>query len=205
MDWVDIISLSGVVLVVVGVILRTRKQRTLFILPGLLFLIAGFVLVDNWIGASFALVVLIWVLRRYYLSRKSIRLIKIIEVTHDDNYLQEFLEYYRKQLYNYFPIYQKSESDRVFFLIREMNVAGILIAKTNNKEMFVELDFIKPEYRDFEIGNYIYNQNTGYFKKMGISKILTKSYHKKHSKYLLRMGFVQEIINDQLFFIKKVD
>ena len=205
MNWVEFISLAGVILVVLGVILRTRKQRTLFILPGLLFLISGFVLVENWIGACFALIIWIWVIYKYYLSRKSIRLIKVVEVTHDDNYLQEFLDYYQKQLYNYFPIYQKSKSDRVFFLIREMNVAGILIAKISKDEMFVALDFIKPEYRDFEIGNYIYNQNTGYFKKLGISKILTKSYHKKHSKYLLRMGFVQEIINDQLFFIKKID
>nr|MBP8994109.1 hypothetical protein [Bacteroidales bacterium] len=63
-------------------------------------------------------------------------------------------------------------------------------------------DYTKPTYRNEVIGKYIYKQNTGYFKKLGIDKLLTKSYHKGHSKYLKKMGFEQKNLDNQSFFIK---
>lgn len=205
MELHEIIQLSGIAIVVIGIFMRTRVQRTLVTIPGLIALMVGFHLSPNMGGIIFSFVVLFYVVLQYYISRKKISRISIIEVTQDDNYLNEFLNYYSKDLYNFFPLYSKSSEDRIFFLIREMNVAGILIVKINGDEMLIELDFIKPEYRDFEIGNYIYNRNTGYFKKLGISTIIAKSYHKRHSKYLIRMGFKQTLIDEQLFFEKKID
>ncbi|HXK80697.1 MAG TPA: hypothetical protein PLO05_00890 [Bacteroidales bacterium] len=205
MELHEIIQLLSISIVVTGIFLRTRKQRTLVIILGLVGLMFGFYMLPNMGGIIFSFVILCYVIIKYYISRKKISQINIIEVTQDDNYLNKFLHYYKKELYNFFPLYEQSYNDRVFFLIREMNVAGILIVKINGSEMIIELDFIKPEYRDFEIGNYIYNRNTGYFKKLGVSKILAKSFHKKHSKYLIRMGFKQTLINEQLFFVKNID
>lgn len=205
MEYYDYIQLVGILILAIGLYLRTRLQRTLALLPGMLLISIGFGLNENWIGTLLIFVLIVYVLYTFFRSRKAIQNIKMIEVTCDDNYLHEFLVFYKKQLYYFFPLYKSSSKDRVFFLIREMNIAGIFIAKITGDEMLIELDFIKPEYRDFKIGNYIYNRNTGYFKKMGIRLIKTKSYNKTYSKYLLHMGFKQKLINDELFFVKSID
>jgi len=63
--------------------------------------------------------------------------------------------------------------------------AGIFIgSKYDDNTLQVELDFVIPEYRDFKIGNYIYESKKDYFLKKGYSKFISFSSNDKHIAYL---------------------
>lgn len=130
--------------------------------------------------------------------------IKLLEVEFDNAYIQEFINNYKRDIYSFFPFYQAEKGQRCFLMMLNADMAGILIAKINKNEMLIEVDYTKPDYRNEVIGKYIFKQNTGYFKKLGIDKLLTKSYHKGHSKYLKKMGFEQVNLDNQSFFVKNL-
>ncbi|HOK38600.1 MAG TPA: hypothetical protein PLC87_08030, partial [Bacteroidales bacterium] len=69
----------------------------------------------------------------------------------------------------------------------------------------IEVDYLKPGFRDYEIGEYMFKINPGYFKKLGVDRLITKSYHKNHTKYLKKMGFEETLIDGQMFFVKHID
>ncbi len=200
-----IIQIAGIALVATGLFIKARKKRFITVLTGLLISGLGFIPEMQYTAAVLCLLLAFFLVYNYLKNRRNYHTVRMLEVANDDLYLQEFLRYYEKPIYNYFPMYKQDELQKTCLLIKEMNVAGLLVLKQVDNEIHVELDFIKPEYRDFSIGNYIYRQNTGYFKRMGANIIKAKSYHYLHSKYLLKMGFIQSFIDGELYFVKKMD
>ncbi len=199
------IQLAGSLILAFGFFVKTRRNRLLIVLLGLLVSITGFAFDGIYMAIVLCLALLVYLITNFLKNMKHYSRISIIEVGYDDAYVKEFLQYYSKSLYLYFPIFEPDKEQKIHLLIKEMNVAGILVLKQKGDVMYVEIDFIKPEYRDFSIGNYIYNQNTGYFKKLGVNTLLAKSYHYLHSKYLLKMGFSQTLIEGELYFVKNID
>jgi hypothetical protein len=56
----------------------------------------------------------------------------------------------------------------------------------------IDLDFAVAEYRDFKIGQYIYEKHTEFFLSHGYNELVAISTTDEHSKYLEKMGFVKE-------------
>jgi hypothetical protein len=133
----------------------------------------------------------------YYLSRIYSKkdIFETIEIRGDNRYLLQFLEFHNKDIQTFFPGFSyKPELNTIsFFVLRNMHVAGIFLAHTDeNGALRVGLDYSVPEYRDYKNGKFIYQSLRKDFIKGGFSKIVAPGLTKKHAKYLMRFGFVEE-------------
>ncbi|MDD3687376.1 MAG: hypothetical protein PHE56_11480 [Bacteroidales bacterium] len=205
MEYWDIIGFAGVVLGLTGFFAHGKFQRRAFILVSILSLLIYSIARPIYPFTALMGAALIYYFYNIFKVTRSKMSIKLLEVEFDNSYIQEFIKNYKRDIYNYFPFYEPHKSHRCFLLMRDMNLAGILITSITGDIMTIEVDYTKPIYRDTEIGNYIYKQNPGYFKKLGVNKLLAKSFHKGHSKFLQKMGFEQTYFDNQLFFVKNLD
>ncbi len=205
MEYWDILGFAAVLVGLTGFFAFGKIQRRILFLVAIL----GFI-VYSIIRPIYPVAVLMFIVLGYYFygiykASKSKSSIKLLEVEFDNNYIVEFIKNYKRDIYNYFPFYEPHKSHKCFLLMRDMNLAGILITSINGDIMTIEVDYTKPMYRDTEIGSYIYKQNPGYFKKLGVNKLIAKSFHKGHSRFLRKMGFEQTYFDNQLFFVKNLD
>ena len=130
----------------------------------------------------------------YYLYRvySKKELFSTLEVRGDNKYLLRFLDFHHQEIQKFFPGFSyKSEKNSIsFFVLRNMNVAGIFLAHPEDSQTLkVGLDYVVPEYRDYKNGQYIYHRLGNSFVKEGFEKVIVESYCKKHSKYLKKLGF----------------
>ncbi|HNQ68088.1 MAG TPA: hypothetical protein PKN32_06910 [Bacteroidales bacterium] len=205
MDYKEILGFAGILLGIFALLAKGKTQRRVFY-----FLAITCLLVYSIIKPIYPFTILMIIAMGYYFysiykAKQSKVSINLLEVEYDNNYITEFIKNYKKDIYNFFPFYKPEKSHRCFLLMRDMNLAGIFIADIKDDVMTIEVDYTKPIYRDREIGNYIYKQNPGNFKKLGVSKLRAKSYHKGHSRFLLQMGFEQTYIDNQMYFVKNLD
>jgi len=146
----------------------------------------------------------------YFIQKLSLKTeyLKFLNIRPENLYLKEFIDFHSKELFHFFPNFKYSPKKYVecTFILRDMNVAGLFLAsKADEKTLLVELDFVTPAYRDFRIGKFIFNQHLDYFIKQGYTKIITPCYNRNHEKYLQKMGFVLEMINDKRMFVKNLN
>ncbi len=205
MGHIDIIGFIGVAASLLGFIATGKIQRRLIITLAIALLLTYSLLKPIYPFAVLMIMVLAFYIFQLIKLQKSKASIVLLEVEYDNNYIIEFIKNYKRDIYNYFPFYEPQKSHKCFLVMRDMNLAGILVGSIAENVLTIEVDYTKPMYRDKEIGNYIFKQNPGYFKKMGIKKIVAKSFHKGHSKFLIKMGFEQKNIDNQLFFVKDLD
>lgn len=205
MEQIDIIGFAGVATGLLGFWAYGKIQRRIIVLVSIALLLTYSLLKPIYPFTVLMILVLAYFIYQWYKLRKSKASIKLLEVEHDNNYILEFVKNYKRDIYNYFPFYEPHKSHKCFLLMRDMNLAGIIIGSVTGDVMTIEVDYTKPIYRDKEIGSYIFKQNPGHFKKMGIKKLVAKSFHKGHSKFLKRMGFEQTYIDNQMFFVKNID
>jgi len=205
MEHIDIIGFVGVATGLLGFIAYGKTQRRIVILASILLLLIYSILKPIYPFAALMLIGLVIFIINVIKQSKSKSSIKLLEVEYDNNYILEFIKNYKRDIYNYFPFFEPHKSHKCFLVMRDMNLAGILITSITGDVMTIEVDYTKPIYRDKEIGNYMFKQNPGYFKKLGIKKLVAKSFHNGHSKFLKKMGFEQTHIDNQLFFVKNID
>lgn len=151
---------------------------------------------------SFIAAVDIFYLIRIY-SRKD--LFSILEVLKNSNYLIKYLEFHEKEIQKFFPGFQyKPQLNTIsYYILRNMTVAGVFLAHAEGDILKVGLDYVGPEYRDYQNGKYIYHRLKDRIKEAGFKTIRTYGYSAAHVRYLKKMGF--EETNDGLYFEKKVD
>ncbi len=130
----------------------------------------------------------------YYLSKiySKKEHFETLEVRSDNKFLIRFLKFHDKEIQKFFPGFSyKPEMNTIsFFVLRNMNVAGIFLAhRENNDTLKVGLDYVVPEYRDFKNGHYIYHRLRNKFIKQGLKKVVIPVYSKKYAAYLKKMGF----------------
>jgi hypothetical protein len=133
----------------------------------------------------------------YYLSRiySKKELFETLEIRGDNNYLLSFMEFHKEDIQAFFPgfTYQPEMNTISFFILRNMNVAGIFLAHRDaSGALRVGLDYSIAEYRDYKNGRFIYESLKEEFIKEGISKIIAPGLTKKHAKYLKRFGFEEQ-------------
>lgn len=132
---------------------------------------------------------------------------EVLNISSDDVYVKNFLQFQKNEILKYFPEFDFNLSNDLlkFCILRDTNISGVFIGKRiDNESIFISLDFVAPQYRDFKVGKYIYINNTNILKNMGVKTIKTFSYNKNHEKYLKKMGFVRETLqnNEQAIFAK---
>lgn len=131
----------------------------------------------------------IYYLRRIYTQTSHYRL---LEVTSDSHYLNFFVENYKSEIKSIFPHFDQNslaQSPLCFLMLKEAVPIGVFVGYVDEQgQMEIYLDFVMPEYRDFKIGKYLY-QNRDFFAEHEIQSLSAVSGDPRHSKYLSQMGF----------------
>jgi|AntRauTorcE11898_2_1112593.scaffolds.fasta_scaffold00542_10 hypothetical protein len=133
----------------------------------------------------------IFYLRKMLSARKPY--FSVMELPPKSKYVQKFLDFYEDDIKQYMPEFSKEavKDDECWLLMRDMKVAGILMGDDQGDQTLeIDLDYILPEYRDFKVGRYLYEQNKDLFLKKNYRCLLAPPGNRKHNKYLKRMGFV---------------
>ena len=119
---------------------------------------------------------------------------ELIETSIQQEYIQKFLAYYKKDIQKYFPGFEAQETGQhlVLMLMRNMKLAGLFIAKSKEGMLEVELDYVTPEFRDYKNGIFLF----GHFRKAladkKITSIVARPAGPQQIKYLKKMGFSQD-------------
>lgn len=208
------IGYTGSVIVAVSLMMSSiLKLRWYNLVGAAIFSSYGFIIGAMPVAFLNLFIVLINVfhLSRIYSTKDYL---KVLHIRKENRYLEFFLEYYINDINNFFPGFYDSFKNHLykdnelycFLIIRNAAVAGVFMGrKLNEEELFVEIDFVIPEYRDFKPGSYIYTQNLSYFENLGIKKLSTKPKNKKHYAYLKKMGFSEEVReNNNIYLIKNI-
>ncbi len=143
----------------------------------------------------------------YYLTKiyRKKEVFDILEVRGDNKYLMEFLLFYKKDIQKFFPgfIYKPEMNTISFFVLRNLNVAGVFLAHREEKEVLhVGMDYVTPEYRDLKNGKFIYRHLRSRFVKQGFKRVVAPAFSKKYEKYLRKLNFKKDSNGN---FAKNID
>jgi len=139
---------------------------------------------------SFIIMVDIFYLVKIFSKKEAF---DILWVRSDNKYLLRFLDYYQKDIQRFFPTfsYKPELNTHSFFILRNMAVAGLFLGRRIDKTvLYVGLDYVIAEYRDFKNGKFIFHRLQDKIIADGFSKIITKGYTPQHKKYLKKLGFI---------------
>lgn len=176
------------------------KFRWVNLTGALLFSIYGFLIGALPVGILNGIIVVtdLYYLIRIYSQKDTFA---ILEIRPDNKYLLRFLDYHSKDIQKYFPnfSYSPDENTISFFVLRNMVVAGVFVArKVADRTLEVQLDYVLPEYRDFKNGRFVYSWLVQNFTEHGFARVWAKAETEKHRNYLLKVGF--NITSDGHFY-----
>lgn len=130
---------------------------------------------------------------------------EILEVRPENRYLIRFLNFHNNDIQKFFPgfTYKPEVNTVSFFILRNMVVAGVFLAhRQNDNELKVGLDYVVPEYRDFQNGEFVYFNLRHRFIEAGFTKVIAGKSSHKHEKYLEKLGFT---VNNEGLLEKKME
>lgn len=194
LEWIGYIA--SVVVAVSLMMVSIVKLRWLNLVGSAVFSFYGFAIGAYPVGVLnlFIALVNIYYLKAIY-SRKEA--FKIISIQNDSPYLTYFLNFYGNEIEKFFPgseklkerILDQGEGRINLIILRNAAVAGIFTGQRRGQELWVDLDFVIPEFRDLKPGRFLYEENRAFFINNDIACVVGAASSVKHQNYLKRMGF----------------
>ena len=129
---------------------------------------------------------------------------KTLEVRLESRYLKYFCEFHEEEIKKFQSSFSfnLNKNRKAFFVLRNTIPAGLVIVSSQGKhDLMVHLDYAIPGYRDFKMGKYVFR---GILSENGIRKIYSNPGNKAHEKYLRRIGFIKEVLNDKEIYSLKI-
>lgn len=171
-----------------------KKLRWINLIGATLFGIYGFMIGSIPTGMMNLGIVIIDI---YYLVKmyNSKDFFQVLPIEDNSEYLDEFMRFYGKDIESYMklPDLDIKTVETKFYILRNMNTAGIFIAdKYDESTLEIKLDYVVPMYRDFKIGLFVFNSQREAFLEKGFTKFIVNTTNDAHIKYVKKMGFVQE-------------
>jgi hypothetical protein len=189
--WFEMVGYVGSVLVAISLMMESLwRLRIINLVGALIFTTYGLLIGAEPVAGLNALIVAIDI---YYLLQmwRQKDYFHLMEVSYDSRYLKNFVEFYRKEIGEFFPSYlfKPKEDQLVVFVLRNMVPAGLLIVRARGEEADIFLDFVIPGYRDFRAGKFLFDESAEYFHQRGIRRFVSAAGNPKHESYLKRIGF----------------
>ena len=189
--WFEMVGYVGSVLVAISLMMESLwRLRIINLVGALIFTTYGLLIGAEPVAGLNALIVAIDI---YYLLQmwRQKDYFHLMEVSYDSRYLKNFVEFYRKEIGEFFPSYlfKPKEDQLVVFVLRNMVPAGLLIVRARGEEADIFLDFVIPGYRDFRAGKFLFDESAEYFHQHGIRRFVSAAGNSKHEAYLKRIGF----------------
>jgi len=191
----EIIGYVASVLIAVSLMMSAIiKLRVINLIGAAAFCLYGILIGAVPVAAMNGFIVLINI---YYLSKilGDKEFFKLLRVGGNSEYLQEFISFYEEDIRNYQPGFSwiPEPDDIAVFVLRNMVPAGLLIARPDaTGEHKVVLDYVIPNYRDFKIGKYLFEDRQDYFRGLGVTRLVATGGTEAHRDYLKKAGFRPE-------------
>lgn len=201
LEWLGYIA-SAIVLVSL-LMSSIVKLRWINLIGALLFGAYGFMidsLPTGFMNVGIALIDIVYLIKMY----GSKEYFTILPITEDHQYLNSFIDFYRDEIEQYFDLKNIHIRDAKvkLYVLRNMTTAGVFVAdEADDKTLEIRLDYAIPQYRDFKLGRFIFQENKEIFTEMGISSLVAYSYNPLHDKYLRKMGFIETTENGETKYV----
>ena len=196
---IEIIGYTGSILVAISLMMKSLLRLRIINLFGALFF-TGYGLLLHAYPVAFLNGVIVCI-DVYYLIQmwRQKDFFTFMEVKPTSDYLRTFVEFYKEDISSIIPAYihQPQETQLCFFILRNMVPTGLFIVNVQGEEALIKLDYVIPNYRDFKIARFIFEENPIFFEQRGVRRFVSEAGSNPHSKYLEKMGFVE---NDNQFF-----
>ncbi|MCF8331804.1 MAG: YgjV family protein [Bacteroidales bacterium] len=196
MNWMEWIGYAASALILISMLMTSIIRLRLINLMGSLLFTAYGLLIEAYPVAlmNFCIVIV----NMYYLFKINSAkkdYFSILETKPNSEYVKEFLRYYSDDIKSFNPQFniEQTRAGECWLLLRKMTVAGIFMGyKTDADTFCIELDYILKQYRDFQIGTFLYKKNQQFFIRKGIHKLKAIPASQQHNEYLKSMGFRYE-------------
>ena len=191
---VELIGYLGSILVAISLTMKSLlRLRIINLIGALFFTLYGLLLGAYPVAFLNGIIVCIDL---YYLVQMWRRkdFFTFLEVSPNGKYLNAFVEFHRDDIREIIPTYTHHPDDDLlcFFILRNMMPAGLFIAKIQGEEAHILLDYVIPNYRDFQVARFIFEDNAAFFRQRGIRRFVSDGGSPIHRKYLEKMEFVPQ-------------
>lgn len=204
LDWIGYIA--SLIVLISLLMSSLKKLRWINLVGALLFGVYGFMIGSIPTGLMNVGIVIIDVfyLARMYLSKEFYR---ALPIENDTDYLNSFLDFYKQDIEKYSDIskinFEKAEVK--LYILRNMNPAGIFICNEYDKKTLeITLDYAIPMFRDFKIGQFIFEKQKLYFLGKGYNRFIVFTDNLHHIKYLKKMGFRETKAKTKICYVKNI-
>jgi hypothetical protein len=204
MDLLEWLGYLASLIILVSLLMSSIiKLRWINLIGAVIFVVYGFMI--GAIPVAFMNIGIV-IINIYYLFKiyGTKEYFQLLEANSNSNYLKAFTEFYKDDIKHFFGTSDfKIEEDSLgFYILSNMVPAGIVIAKIKNaKTLEIELDYAVPAYRDFKLGQYLYETKKDYFTNLGFTTLEAVAISAEHAKYLGKMGFIN---TDENYFVKNL-
>lgn len=186
---IEIVGYIGSFLVLVSFLMTSVvKLRIVNTIGSVIFMIYALIIHSYPTAVMNACLVLIN-LRFLWKSRQTEKELDLIKADKDCSTVRYLLDYYKEDIQKCFPGINMDfiNANRTYIVSCNGKPVGITIAKRDNDDLDLLLDYSIPEYRDFSIGEYLVNR----YREEGIKKLTYGGPTENHIPYLTKLGFVQ--------------
>ena len=188
-DWVEWLGYLASVVVLISLTMSSIVKLRWINLVGAAMFTAYGVLIHSIPVAflNFGIVVInIYYLYRYYTMRERF---DVVDAEMDSALFRHFVESNREEIERIVPLSVLYSSQKALYLLRNNDIAGIMVGDRIGDILDLKLDYVIPRYRDFKLGEYLFVKHPELFKERGIRKIFAHARDEKYRDYLLKMGF----------------
>lgn len=187
----ELVGYAASVLVAVSLMMSSiLRLRVINLVGSLAFTVYGALIGAYPVAAVNGFIVLI---NLYYLRQmlRTKEFFRLVSVRPDSEYIATFLSYHAAEIERFVPgfAFDPASTDNALFVLRDMMPAGLLLGRVHDGALHVALDFVIPQYRDFKIGRYLFQEEADFFRARGIRQIVAPAGNDQHAAYLRRMGF----------------
>jgi hypothetical protein len=191
-DSIELIGYLGSILVAISLMMKSLlRLRIINLIGALFFTLYGILLEAYPVAFLNGIIVCIDL---YYLIQmwRQKDFFTFLEVSPNGKYLNAFVEFHMDDILEIIPTYKHSTDDDLlcFFILRNMMPAGLFIAKVQGEEAHIQLDYVIPNYRDFQVARFIFEDNAAFFRQRGIRRFVSDGGSPIHRSYLEKMEFV---------------
>lgn len=206
-DWLEWLGYLASFIVLVSLLMSSiLKLRWISLIGSAIFSVYGFLIGAYPVGL---MNLGICIINIYYLVKiySSKEYFQLLPVESNSAYLNHFLDFYNitSEKFENMSKVNIKDCEITLFILRNMVPAGIFVAsKFDENTLKVELDFAIPEYRDFKIGIFIFEDSKDYFLEQGYSKFTSFTSVDSHINYLKKMGFEERNKEGKRYFTKSI-
>ena len=169
------------------------RLRLINLIGALFFTIYGLLLGAYPVAFLNGLIVLIDLYYLFQMWRQK-DFFTFLEVLPKSKYMQAFVDFHKDDILEIIPTYTHNTREDLlcFFILRNMMPAGLFVARVQGEEAHIQLDYVIPNYRDFQVARFIFEENAAFFLQRGIRRFVSEGGSPIHRTYLEKMGFVEK-------------